>query len=301
MREPLETAELLAFMKTADARSLSRAAAELEIPRATLGRRLARLEERLGVSLLRRTTRRMALTEAGEALLVEARVVVEAAARAEASIRRGGSELVGELKVSAPPGFDASFADVLCDYAAQHPKVRLQLHLSTAHVDLVRDGYDVAIRATSDLSPGLVARTLMRSRLVPVAAPSYLAVHGTPRRPRDLERHRILMGFARGETPGATWPVGKRSLRLASVFSSNGIELLRHAAVRGLGIALLPTNFVADELATGALVKVLEGEVGVETRLSIVYPERDRIQPHVRAFVDGVVAGARRFLPGAVP
>lgn len=297
MMEPLETADLLAFVKTVEARSLSRAAVTLEIPRATLGRRLARLEERLGVRLLRRTTRRMALTDAGEALLQEARVVLDATARAEAAVRRGGKELVGDLKVSAPPGFDANFADVLCDFVAQHPKVRLQMHFSTALVDMVRDGFDVAIRASISPSPGLVARTLLRTRLVAVAAPSYLASHGTPRRARDLERHRVLMGFARGETPSAHWPVGKGNVRLHGAFSSNGIELLRRAAIRGLGIALLPDTFTKADVTEGTLVPVLEGIVGIDTRLAIVYPERELIQPHVRAFVDAVVAGARKFLP----
>lgn len=297
MMEPLETAELLAFVKTVEARSLSRAAVELEIPRATLGRRLARLEERLGVRLIRRTTRRMALTEAGEALLHEARVVLDATARAEAVVRRGGEELVGELKVSAPPGFDTNFADVICDFAAQHPKVRLQMHFSTAHVDMVRDGFDVAIRASAALTPGLVARTLLRVRVSAVASPSYLAAHSTPRRARDLERHRVLMGFARGETPAVHWPVGKRNLRLKGAFSSNELQLLRRAALRGLGIALLPVSFTKDDVAQGTLVKVLDGVVGTESRLAIVYPEREAIQPHVRAFVDAVVAGARKFLP----
>lgn len=297
MMEPLQTAELLAFVKTVEARSLSRAAVELEIPRATLGRRLARLEERLGVRLLRRTTRRMALTESGEALLHEARIVIDATARAEAAVRRGTKELVGELKVSAPPGFDTIVADVICDFVAQHPKVRLQMQLSTAHVDLVRDGFDVAIRASIGLSPGLVARTLLRTRMVAVASPSYLAAHGTPRRARDLERHRVLMGFARGETPAVHWPVGKGNLRLQGAFSSNALELLRRAALRGLGIALLPTTFTKDDVTQGTLVKVLEGIVGAETRLAIVYPERELIQPHVRAFVDAIVAGARKFLP----
>jgi len=183
MRDPLETAELLAFTRIVDARSLSRAAREMRAPRPTISRRLARLEARLGVRLLRRTTRSLALTDAGEALYRQARLVLDAVASAEASVRRPDDAMAGELRVSAPPIFDESFFDIVASFAKRHPRVRLQVHASTRHVDLRREGYDVAIRAGNEMTPGLVARPLFRSKLVAVASP-----RTSPRRARRARR-----------------------------------------------------------------------------------------------------------------
>src|SRR5262249_54048142 len=133
----------MAFSKAVDARSLSRAAVELGIPRATLSRRLARLEDRLGVRLLRRTTRSLTITDAGEALYRHARIVLDAVAEAEASIRRDDDRVRGNLRVSAPPMMNTGFLDLVAEFAAAYPQVRLQMHFSTQHVDLQRDGYDV--------------------------------------------------------------------------------------------------------------------------------------------------------------
>jgi DNA-binding transcriptional LysR family regulator len=119
--DPVETSELLAFAKTVDVQSLSRAAAELGVPRATVSRRLARLEKRLGVRLLRRTTRSLVLTDAGEAMYRHARIVLEAVADAESSVRRSDGRIRGELRVSVPPLIHESFFGMLCDFAGRYP------------------------------------------------------------------------------------------------------------------------------------------------------------------------------------
>src|SRR5262245_6262452 len=198
MNDPVETSELLAFSKTVESKSLSKAAVELGVPRATISRRLARLEERLGARLLRRTTRSLALTDAGELLYRHSRIVLDAVTQAEASIRRTDDVIRGELRVSVPPIRSKSFSEMICAFIEKYPEVRLSICYSTQLVDLLRGGYDVAIRATADLEPGLVARTLMRDRIVAVASPAYLKKHGAPRAIRDLRKHRCLMGFARG-------------------------------------------------------------------------------------------------------
>src|SRR5262245_37870251 len=140
MTEPLETAELLAFSKAVDARSLSRAASELGVPRATLSRRLARLERRIGARLLRRSTRSLLLTDAGEALYRHARIVLDAVEQAEASVRQTDQAVRGDLRVSVPP-MDGGLHEMLCAFAERYPEVRLQVHFSTQLVDLRRDGY----------------------------------------------------------------------------------------------------------------------------------------------------------------
>lgn len=298
-QDPVETAELLAFVKTVDAKSLSRAAKELGAPRATISRRLARLEQRLGARLIKRTTRMLMLTDAGESLYRHARIVLDAVSTAEASVRRESGTISGALRVSVPPIMTHSFYDMISEFAIRHPAVRVQIHFGSAHVDLKRDGYDLALRAAAELPPGLIARTLVRVPLHAVASPAYLALHGEPATPRDLKHHACLMGFERGELPGTHWPLlgaspRAVSVRVMSAFSSNEITLLLHAALRGQGIALLPATMTESFVASGALVHVLPRHIGRETRVAVVYEEREIIPAQVRAFVDELVAWAAR-------
>jgi DNA-binding transcriptional LysR family regulator len=290
--DPVETAELLAFTRTVEAKSLSRAAVELGVPRATIGRRLARLESRLGTRLLRRTTRSLALTDAGDLFYRHARIILDAVGQAQASVRASDDVMRGDLRVSVPPLVDPSFLALITSFAERHPEVRVQVDFSTRIVDLRRDGYDVALRASPAIEPGLVARTVARHRVLGVASPAYLARMGKPRTAKDLRAHRCLTGFARGELPQSTWPAGRGVVHVDGAFSSNDLGLLREAALRGLGIALLPEFLLVDALASGALVEVLPGVLHGESRIAVVYLERELLPPHVRAFVEDLVEWA---------
>jgi len=302
MREPLDSAELLAFTETVEAGSLSRASAQLRVPRATLSRRLARLEQRLGARLLRRTTRSVTITDAGEALYRQARIALDAVRDAEASVRRSDATVRGNLRVALPPLVSPAFLDVVAAFAAAYPQVRVETHLSTKHVDLQRDGYDVALRASGDFEPGLVARTLVRFEFLAVASPAYLEAHGTPTTLRDLRRHHCRMGFARGELPETYWKVGRRRVHLEGTFFSNSPAMLTRAAERGLGIALVPSLAVRTQLERGLLVAVMPGVLRSQGRIAVVYPERELIAPAVRAFVDWLLARApTALLPSAQP
>jgi DNA-binding transcriptional LysR family regulator len=292
MAAPLENTELLAFAEAVEAGSLSRAAAKLGVPRATLSRRLARLEERLGARLIRRTTRSLTITDAGETLYRHARIALDAVREAEASIRRSDAMVRGDLRVALPPVVSAALLDLFAGFAAAYPEVRLQTSSSTRLVDLRRDGYDVALRASAHFEPGLVARTLARFEFLAVASPAYLAAHGTPASPRDLRRHRCLMGFARGELPETHWTVGGRRIHLDGVLFSHSPTMLVRAAERGLGIAVVPSLAVQSQLARGELEVVMPGVLRSEGRIAIVYLERELVPPQVRAFVDWFVARA---------
>lgn len=295
MAELIENAELVAFTRIVDAGSLSRAAEELGVPRATVGRRLERLEQRLGVRLLRRTTRSLTLTDAGDALYRHARIALDAVRAAEASVRRPDDAIRGELRVSVPPITTASFYQLLDDFTRRHPEVRLQVHFSTQHVDLQRAGYDVAIRGSSALEPGLVARALGSTDLIALASPDYLARQGVPRSLRDLRTHRCLLSFARGELPQTQWSDRRgRKVHVEGRIASNDIRFLRDAALRGHGIVILPRAMVQADLDEGALVGVLEGTLGGVSRMAVVYPERAYLPAQVRAFVDAVTAWVQR-------
>jgi DNA-binding transcriptional LysR family regulator len=291
MDEPLETAELLAFTKAVEAKSLSRAAAELGSPRATLSRRLARLEQRLGVRLLRRTTRSLTLTDAGQAFYAHARIALDAVQQARGSVMVESGAVRGTLRVALPAMPDAGFHAAICDFLERYPEVRAHLHFSARHVDLRRDGFDVALRAGTELEPGLIARTLLRTSVIASAAPAYLKQHGVPRSARDLKAHRCLMGFVRGEVPQTYWPKLKGGrMPLEGALFSNEINFLFEAAVRGLGIALLPRLMVEDALARGSLVHVLPKLIGADSRLALVYPDREFMPPQLRAFAEMIAA-----------
>jgi DNA-binding transcriptional LysR family regulator len=299
MSEPVETAELLAFSKTVEAKSLSRAAAELGVPRATISRRLARLEEQLGVRLLRRTTRSLVLTDAGTALYRHARIVLDAVKHAEESVRRNDDAVRGDLRVSVPPMQSSSLNQMLCQFAADYPQVSLHVYSSSRHVDLRRDGYDVALRAGTALEPGLIARTLAHVPVLGVASPSYLARSGTPRTLRELRKHSCLLGFARGELPQTHWQLANgRLLHVEGKFVSNDITLLCDAALRGLGVAFLPWLLVSPFIADGTLVKVLPGKLEVMSQLAVVYPEREFVPPQVKAIVAAFATWAGREFAG---
>ena len=297
MQEPLETAELLAFVTSVEEKSLSRAAAKLRVPRVTLSRRLARLEARLGARLLRRTTRSLVLTDAGSALYQHARIVLDAVSHAEASVRRTDDVIRGDLRVSVPPIANASFYRLVLRFAAKYPAVRLQIHFSSQVVDLSRGTYDVALRASSSFAPGLVARPIARDRVIAVASPRYLAEHGTPRTARDLRSHRCLLGFARGEIPDTHWPLADGgTLSVEGALFSNEPRMLFGAAMQHQGIALLPGLLVHAFLASGRLVHVLAGIIETRSMVAVVYPEREFVPPQVRAFADAVVAWAPEHL-----
>jgi len=295
MKNPIETSELVAFTKTVEAKSLSRAAAELCVPRATVSRRLARLEESLGARLLRRSTRSLVLTDVGEVFYREACIALEAVRLAEQSVRKTDGVVRGDLRVSVPPMMDVSFHTMLCEFASRHPQLRVHVHTSNQHVDLLRGDYDVALRASSQIEPGLIARTLLRDPMIAVASPTYLAAHGVPHTHRDLKDHKCLLGFMRGELPETYWPmISGGKLHVEGAFFSNDIALLGEAAVSGLGIALLPRDFVLPYLESGALLQVLGDVVGAELHIALVYPDRVFLPPQVRAFIEAVAAWVPR-------
>jgi DNA-binding transcriptional LysR family regulator len=293
MDPPLETSELQALVRAADAGSLSRAARELGLPRQTLARRVERLEERLGTRLLQRTTRKLALTDAGAALYEHARAIVESVQVAEQAVRQRGGGVGGTLRVSLPPVYDESLLGAVSDFSARHPDLRVQVLFTAQHVDLVRDA-DVAFRVSASLEEGLVARTLRRIEVLTVASPAYLTARGEPKKAGDLTDHDLLVFSSDGRTPRSQWPLrGGRSLPVLGVLTSNSYALLRDAARRGRGIALLPSHVATDDIRSGRLQRVLPDAIQARARLAVVYANRKHVSPPVRAFIEAMRTWAR--------
>lgn len=292
--ELLETAELQAFVKIVELGSISSAAKLLNLPRATLTRRLARLEEKLDRRLIKRTTRSLYMTEAGQALYLHARAVLDAATLAAASVNQAqDQQLSGSLRVSVPPTRSESFNLMVAQFVHDHPQVRLQIHYTATFVDLHRDDYDVVMRAGEDFGDNLISKTLLNSAQIAVASPDYLHHNGSPSSIDDLHAHRCLMSFRRGELPQTHWPLeGGGQIAVEGSFFTSNLELLKLLAISGEGIAMLPRHILLDELERGEIVQLLAGVLGSEIRIALLYRDRVLMPPQVRAFIDAVTQWA---------
>lgn len=268
------------FVAIVDAGSVSQAARDLGVPRASLSRQLSALEARLDVRLLHRTTRKLTLTRSGEDLYHRARRILDAVCEAEASVRQE-SQASGLLRVSVPPMGDGVFATLLLDFVRAYPDIELHVVASSRHVDLIAEDIDVSIRAGPVLDPSLYARKLMSAEVGVYASKAYLEQRGRPT-PETLADHTLIRHTQRGR-PQRTWPLRRGgTVAVNGPLVSNDLRLVRHACAEGFGIALLPEAFA------GGLEPVLP-EVGVTTHVSLVYAERQYQSPRVRAFIDFLV------------
>ena len=298
---PLPTTELAylteAMMTLAEVTrlgSLTRAARSLETTTSAVSKRLARLEDRLGVRLLERTTRRIALTEAGEALNARALRILGELADAEEEVTLHADAPRGTLRVSAPIIFGERFlVPHVARFAMENPLVHVDYALSDRFVDLVGEGFDCAIRIGRAQESSLVARRLGRMPSVVVASPRYLERRGVPRVPSDLVRHDCLRYSL---VPASSeWRFRDREREVAVPISgrmdlSHG-GAMREAAREGLGLARLPLFLVAEALANGGLVEVLEKHRAEPSDVLVVHPARRHVPRKVRAFVEHLVAG----------
>jgi DNA-binding transcriptional LysR family regulator len=280
------------FVTIVERGSLTAAAQELGIPRPTLSRRLAKLEGRLGVRLVRRTTRRLTLTAQGESLYVKARQVVATARQAEDDVRRQDGVPRGLLRVSTPMAMPGELvARWASDFLLANPQVKLELVASGAHVDLVEEGFDLAMRAGPIEDPTLITRTLANLRLIAVASPGYLARAGTPSSLDDLAEHNCIVGYRAGRVPEPQWPLlSGGTVRVSGTLISNDMLVRQHAALRDLGVAMITDRLIRSMLQDGRLVHVLPDLLGRREHVALVYPDREFLDPKVRAFVDMMVA-----------
>ena len=250
--------DYLLFARAVEAGSLSAAGRMLNISPAMMSKRLSRLEARLGVRLIHRTTRRLALTEEGASLHRDLVAILDAIAQAEDRVTNRHRAASGPLRISAPTSFGRlHVAPHVARFLEQHPRIDLQLNLSDAYEDLLAERIDLAIRITSDIPAHLEGHHLAANRRILCANPAYLAAHGTPERIADLSRHRLLA--AEGQLPWRL--VNGRARKLIdgqSHVRTNSSEIVRELALTGVGIALRSLWDVGDLMADGRLVRVLE-------------------------------------------
>ncbi|MEH3045564.1 LysR family transcriptional regulator [Sphingomonas adhaesiva] len=275
------------FASIVEAGSLSAAARALAISPAMVSKRLARLEARLGVRLVHRTTRRLSLTPAGEAFHADLTVILQSLREAEHRVMGTSAHPAGRLRVSAPTSFGRLHVTPhLHAFLAAHPRVAAELDLTDAYVDLIAQRIDVAIRIAADVPTSLAAHRLGRNRRVLCAAPAYLARHDMPVTPGALSTHRLLA--AEGQWPWRlVGPAGRRrAVDGVSHVRTHSSEVVRELALTGVGIALRSLWDVGDALAAGALVRVLpEWEGPDDLAIWAVHPRAAAVPPAVTAFV----------------
>jgi DNA-binding transcriptional LysR family regulator len=283
--------DLLTFACVADLGSFSRAADMLGLPKSTVSRRLAGLEQRLGERLLLRTTRRQVLTEFGQQLLGHARQIADEVEAVAALSEHRQDEPRGRLRVSMPSDFaNLLLADTLAAFMSLHPAITLELDLSPRRVDLLGEGFDVAVRIGELSDEGLLAARRLKVLVTGLyAAPSYLNEHGPPATPQDLQRHRaVRLAGANGEP--AAWSLTKGDLHWEGVppgrLMANSPELLVRLAAAGAGIAAVPDVLAVPELHKGLLQRVLPEWSLPSHTVWAVFPERKLMPTKTRAFVD---------------
>lgn len=283
--------DIAVFVRVVEAGGFTAAAEKLHLSQPVVSRSVTALERRLGVRLLQRTTRRISLTEAGAELYRRAVRGLAELEEAELEVTRFQTEPRGTLRVSAPTSFTISWlGPTVAEFLQRYPAVRLDLQLQDHQVDLVAEGFDLAIRIATMDDSQLVARRLAPARSVLCASPGYLERRGTPEQPDDLLQHDCLV-YTNGRSPGK-WrlraPDGDGEIVVpvqGPVLTNNGL-VEKFAALDGLGIVLLPTFYVADDLRNGLLRVVLPQYPPVELGIYAVYPERRGLSAKVRAYVD---------------
>jgi DNA-binding transcriptional LysR family regulator len=291
---------MAAFVAVADLRGFAPAARRLGLTPSAVTRAVAALEARLGARLLQRTTRAVALTDAGAQYLDRARRLLADLAEAEAVAQAGRAAPTGHLVVAAPHVFGRlHVAPALSDFLARHPAVRGELTLADRLVNLVEDGVDVAVRIGALDDSSLVARAVGATRRVVVAAPAYLARRGEPRHPDALAGHDVVQCTALDPTPG--WRLRVRDLErrvaFTPAFVTNSVDVaVAHAALGG-GLARVLAYQVVDAVRAGSLRVVLAAHEPAPLPIQVVFPSARLLSAKVRAFVD-LVAETRdwRFI-----
>ncbi|WKE64106.1 LysR family transcriptional regulator [Gallaecimonas kandeliae] len=274
-----------AFVKVAECGSYTRAAEQLDISRTQLSKLVLQLEEHLKVRLLQRTTRRLHLTEAGEHYLARAQGILQSIGEAEAELGQGLDQVRGRLRINGPMSFGTRhLSPLVARFMAQHPELEVRLDLNDRRVDLLEEGYDLAIRIGTLPDSSLVARQLTQCRMLLCAAPAYIAAKGEPQSVDDLAGHQCLK--YRGSGGSTHWQLGDRTLTVDGPLESNNGEVLTHVAEAGLGIAFQPSFLVEDSIHSGRLRVLLAGQLDRRLGVYGIYPARRHLPAKVSLFLD---------------
>ncbi len=283
-------AEMQMFVHVVEVGSISGAAERLKVAKSAVSRRLADLENRLGAQLLHRTTRRLNLTDSGRAFLEQAQRILADLDEAETAVSQAHGALKGRLRVALPLSFGLLHLTPLIEaFMSLHPEVVFDLDFNDRQIDLMQEGFDLAIRIANLPDSSFIARRLLPIRHLLCASPAYLAKHGTPTSAQHLQQH-VCLAYSNQATPGL-WhfraPDGiTSSVLVPAKLKANNGDFLLQAALAGHGLILHPTFYLRDALASGALVALLTDHAWPELNAYAVYPPTRHLSSRVRALVD---------------
>jgi DNA-binding transcriptional LysR family regulator len=283
------------FCLVAELKSFAAAAQRLRISPAMASKHVMQLEKRLGTRLLNRTSRRVSLSESGALYFEQARQMLDSLDEVEAAVSKATVVPRGTLRLTAPVWMaNKIFAGVLADYQARFPEVRLDIDLSGRMVNLVEEGFDLALRATAAPDEALIARPITGAPFYLVAAPAFLKRAGRPNSFADLSGQALLhYALYPGESFSFQGEHGPETVRLNPVLRSANETLLHMAALEGMGIAFLPKWLVAEDIAQGRLEHLMSERVVFVGKLFAVYPSRKYLSAKVRTFIDFIAADKR--------
>jgi DNA-binding transcriptional LysR family regulator len=283
-------ADLSMFVAVVDSGGISAAAERLGVAKSAVSRRLADLEGRLGAQLLRRTTRRLTLTDSGRAFHERAKNILADLEEAEQSVSQAHGALRGRLKVALPLAYGIRHVGpLITEFMALHPAVEFDLDFNDRRIDLMQEGFDLAIRVARLPDSSLIARRLAPVPSVLCACPDYLARRGIPARAADLAGHEALVysNLANPDTWNFVGPDGQPgSVKVPVRLRANNGEFLTRAAVAGHGVILHPTFYLDEAIRAGQLVSLLTDHIWPQVNAYAVYPPTRHLSLRVRAFVD---------------
>lgn len=290
--------EISIFIQVIQSKSFSQAAKTLGIPNSTVSHKISSLEERLGVTLIQRTTRKLNITPAGEAYYKKCLQGLEAIKAAEMEIASIQGEPQGLLRITAPVELGGmTLPKIVCDYMTKYPKVRIEVLFTDRTLDLLSENVDLAIRAGDLKDSSLIAKRIGATYFVPVASKKYLKTHGTISHPRELLKHNCLQFTPIGTDHWKmTGPKGTLLAPLPGKFMVNHMEMIKKMALLDQGIAYLPSWFVFEEIKAGKLLRILPEWRSSLTPLHFVYPAQRFVTPKLSAFMEFAVKELKESL-----
>ena len=281
--------DIVVFTKVVETRSFTGAAEQLGLPKSTVSRKLAQLEERLGVRLVQRTTRKLALTEIGEAYYERAARIVADLAAAEQVVTDMQATPRGRLRITAPIDLSSQYLGaIISQFGAVHPDVNVELDATDRVVDLIEEGFDLGIRIGPLPESTLIAKKLTSFESVLCASPAYLARRPAPTTVDEVEDHDKVLFVPSARTTGWTMVNGDQTFELSrpARFASNNILAVRAAVLAGAGLSAMADFMVACDIAEGRLVRVMDGWHSPSIDINAVYPARQNLPPRLSLFLE---------------
>lgn len=282
--------DIFLFVSVVEEGSFSKVADKLELTNSVVSKRISRLEDALNVQLLYRSTRRLKLTEAGSALFEQAKQAKTLLDSAQSNVTSYSNEIKGKLRITAPlVSSRLVISSAIAEFCKEYPEIEIELSVSNRSVDLIAEGYDLAIRTANMADSSLVARRLIDSQWIVCATPKYLQDHDTIVVPKDLQKHHCLIYKYEG-CGSDVWSFAtagrEANVQVKGRFQTNNLDSLRQVALSDFGIAYLPRALVHEELVNGKLINLLEHHVSKHLGIYAVYPKSKQPDKKLKCFIE---------------